>query len=94
MVGVHVTCAEMKSDELGLPAGQPRFQDGGLERPTVHPFVGMHGAVPEVLPTIAEEDGHPEASRRLENNVGEFCGPHFPCSKAVWRCLQQLVDDH
>ena len=50
--------------------------------------------MPEVLPAIAEEDGHAEASCRLQNDVDEFGHPGLPCGKAIGCCLQHMVDEH
>ena len=36
---------------------------GGVRRRTKHPFVGMHSSVPEILPTVTEEDGNAETCR-------------------------------
>ena len=68
MVRVEVACRDG-----GKLFGWGRGERG--RRRTVQPFVGVHGAVPEVLPAVAEEDCDAEAGGGLEEIIYEFRGP-------------------
>lgn len=64
------------------------------ERRTIHPFVGVHGAVPEVLPGVAEEDGEAEAGSGLEDPVDGFREPDVQSGVSGWCYRLEDVLDH
>ena len=60
---------------------------------TEHPFIGVHGAMPKILPAVAEEDGENEPGGGLEDPVDCFGDPDFPRRKTICQPIAHVRID-
>lgn len=60
---------------------------------TEHPFIGVHGAMPEILPAVAEEDGETEPRGGFQDPVDCFRDPDFPRRKTIRQSFAHMRID-